>query len=122
MDDILVHGIDQSVHDRRLRAVLHRLQEAVLTLNDKCEFSKPYIRFLAHIIDGSGLHADPLKTNAIAQFLEPSDVNGLQRFMGMVNHLCMFVPRLVDLSEPSALAQRQPLGVGRASTTGFSAD
>ena len=100
MDDILVHGEDQSVHDRRLRAVLHRLQEAGLTLNDKCEFSKSSIRFLAHIIDGSGLHADPLKTSAIAQFPEPSDVNGLQRFMGMVNHLCKFVPRLADLSEP----------------------
>ena len=100
MDDILVHGIDQSVHDRRLRAVLHRLQEAGLTLNDKCEFSKSSIRFLAHIIDGSGLHADPLKTSAIAQFPEPSDVNGLQRFMGMVNHLCKFVPRLADLSDP----------------------
>ena len=100
MDDILVHGIDQSEHDRRLRAVLLRLQEAGLTLNDKCEFSKSSIRFLAHIIDGSGLHADPLKTSAIAQFPEPSDVNGLQRFLGMVNHLCKFVPRLADLSEP----------------------
>ena len=26
MDDILVHGVDQSVHNRRLRAVPHRLQ------------------------------------------------------------------------------------------------
>ena len=95
-DDILVHGVDQSVHDRRLRAVRHRLQEAGLTLNDKCEFSKSSIRFLAHNIDGSGLHADPLKTSAIAQF----PLMSLQRFMGMVNDLCKFVPRLVDLSEP----------------------
>ena len=100
MDDILVHGIDLSVHDRRLRAVLHRLQEAGLTLSDKCEFSKSSIRFLAHIIDGSGLHVDPLKTSAIAQFPEPSDVTGLQWFMGMVNYICKFVPRLADLSEP----------------------
>ena len=83
MDDILVHGVDQSVHDRRLRAVLHRLQEAGLTLNDKCEFSKSSIRFLDHIIDGSELHADPIKTGAIAQFPGPSDVNGLQWFNGL---------------------------------------
>lgn len=83
MDDILVHGTDQSLHDRRLRAVLHCLQEAGLTLNNKCEFSKPSIRFLAHNIDGSGLHADPLKSNTITQCLEPSDVNGLQPFMGI---------------------------------------
>ena len=67
MNDILVHGVDQSVHERCLRAVLHSLQEAGLTLNDKCEFSKASITFLTHIIDGSRLHADPLKTTAIAQ-------------------------------------------------------
>lgn len=83
MDDILVHGADRSLHDRRLRAVLHCLQEAGLTLNNKCEFSKPSIRFLAHNIDGSGLHADPLKSSTITQCLEPSDVNGLQPFMGI---------------------------------------
>ena len=45
MDDVLIHG-------------LHCLQEAGLTLKDKCEFSRSSIRFLAHIIDSSGLHAD----------------------------------------------------------------
>ena len=98
--DILVHSIDQSLHDRHLRAILCRLQEAGLTLNDKCEFCNPSIRFLAHIIDGSGLHADPLKISAIAQFPAPSGVNGLQRFIRIVNHLCKFLPRLADLSEP----------------------
>lgn len=44
MDDILVHGIDQTLHNTRLRAVLHRLQEAGLAFNDKCEFSKPSIQ------------------------------------------------------------------------------
>ena len=99
MDDILVCGIDHPVHDRHLRAVLRRL-EAELTLNDKCEFSKPFIKFLVHIIDGSGHHADPEKTSAIAQFPEPTDVHELQRFMGMVNYLCKFIPRLADLTEP----------------------
>ena len=98
MDDILVHGVDQSLHGRCLRAVLHCLQEAGLTL--KCEFFKLSLRFLAHIIDGCGLHADPLKTSTIAQFSEPSGVNGLLLFMGMVNHLCKIVPRLADLSKP----------------------
>ena len=28
MDDVLIHGVDQSEHDGRVRAVLHRLQEA----------------------------------------------------------------------------------------------
>ena len=92
MDDILVHVVDRSRHGRRLRAVLHRLQKA--------DFSKPSVRFLTRIIDSSGLHADPLKSSAIAKFPEPTDINGLQPFMGMVNNLCKFVPSLADLSEP----------------------
>lgn len=35
IDDILVHGRSQEEHNRRLIAVLHRLQEAGLTLNEK---------------------------------------------------------------------------------------
>ena len=100
MDDVLIHGVDQSEHDGRVRAVLHRLQEAGMTLNDKCEFSRSSIRFIAHIIDCSGLHADPQKTTAVTQFPVPSDIAGIQRFMGMVNHLGKFIPHLADLSDP----------------------
>ena len=78
MDDVLIHGVDQSEHDGRVRAVLHRLQEDGLTLNDKCEFSRCSTRFLAHIIDSSGLHADPQKTTAVTQFPVPSDVAEIQ--------------------------------------------
>ena len=38
MDDVLIHGVDQPEHDGRVRAVLHLLQEAGLTLYNKCEF------------------------------------------------------------------------------------
>ena len=40
MDDILVHRTDQERHDERVRAVPQRLQEAGLTLNNTCEFSR----------------------------------------------------------------------------------
>ena len=99
VDDVLIHGVDQSEHDGRVRAVLHRLQETGMTLNDKCEFSRSSIRFIAHIIDSSGTHADPQKTTAVTQFPVPSDVAGIQRFMGMVNHLGKCIPHLADLSD-----------------------
>ena len=85
-----------------------------LTLNDKCEFSRSSIRFLAHVIDSSGLHADPQKTTAVTQFPVLSDVGGIQRFMGMVNHLGKFIPHLADLSSPPSpiITQRQCLGLG----------
>ena len=51
MDDILVHGADQEEHDRRLRATLHCLQEAGITLNiEKCQFFKTSVKFLGTVI------------------------------------------------------------------------
>ena len=101
MDDVLVHGANQEEHDRRVRATLHRLQEAGITLNiEKCQFYKTSVKFLGSIIDEQGIHADPTKTKAISEFPPPQNAKDLQRFMGMVNHLGKFVPQLAEKSEP----------------------
>ena len=86
-------------HDARVRAVLFRLQRAGLTLNiQKCEFSQGRLKFLGHIVDAQGVHADPEKTHAIRHFPAPTTVIELHRFMGMVNQLGKFVPGLADIS------------------------
>jgi transposase InsO family protein len=100
MDDILILGKDQAEHDVRVRKVLHRIQEAGLTLNNKCEFSQTSIKFLGHIIDATGIRADPKKTAAIRSFPVPSTVVELQRFNGMVNQLGRFIPKLASINEP----------------------
>ena len=52
MDDILVHGKTQEEHDRRLVAILKKLEEAGITLNEnKCELSKNAAKFLGQIVD-----------------------------------------------------------------------
>ena len=101
MDDILIHGRNRIEHDVRVWVVLFHLQEAGLTLNiQKCEFSQVRLKFLGHIVDVEGVHADPEKTRAIAQFPVPSTRTDLQRFLGMVNQLGKFIPGLADLNEP----------------------
>ena len=101
MDDILVHGAGQEEHDRRPRATLHCLQEAGITLNiEKCQFFKTCVKFLGTVIDEQGIHADPTKTKALSVFPPAQNVKDLQCFMGMVNHLGKFVPRLAEMSEP----------------------
>ena len=100
MDDILIHGATQLEHDARVRAVLQRLHNAGLTLNEKCEFSKHSIKFLGHVIDTAGIHADKGKTTAIAEYPVPSNITELQRFMGMVNQLGKFVPGLAEINKP----------------------
>ena len=100
MDDTLIHGSTQEVHDARVRLVLERLQNAGITLNDKCEFSKQKIKFLGHVISDKGVEADPDKTKAVREFPQPTTVTELQRFNGMVNQLAKFVPDLATINEP----------------------
>ena len=100
VDDILIHSASQQEHDKRVREVLKRLQDAGLTLNEKCEFSKSQISFLGHLVDGEGIHADTRKTNGVSDFPTPTNVTELQRFMGMVNQLGKFIPNLQDYTGP----------------------
>ena len=84
IDDILVFGKDQDQHDTRLMAVLKRVQSAGVTLNkDKCNFSKSQVQFLGHVIDQTGIRADPVL--AIQNIEPPKTIPELQRFLGMVN-------------------------------------
>ena len=74
-DDVLVFGKSQAEHDTRVTAVLNRIQAAGATLNpDKCEFGKTCLKFLGHVIDQSGIRADPDKTAAIMGMQPPTTV------------------------------------------------
>ena len=78
MDDILIHSDSKSDHDKNVRQVLKRLSEAGVTLNSKCHLLQASIKFLGHIVDSSGIKADPEKTHAIRNFPVPGNVTDLQ--------------------------------------------
>ena len=100
MDDVLIWGATQLQHDERLRAALSRLQEAGVTLNEKCEFSKSTIKFLGQVISASGVSADPDKVNAVKSMKEPSNVSEVRGLLGMINHLGKFLPHLAEKTCP----------------------
>jgi len=101
MDDILVYGGDQSMHDQRLVNVLHRLAAAGIKLNgDKCDFSQECVKFLGHVVDGDGIRADPEKITAVRSMPEPSNITQVRGFSGMANHLAKFMPDLAEITAP----------------------
>ena len=101
MDDILVFGKDEQEHRKRLVKVLKRLESAHVTLNpSKCEFCRTTIKFLGHIIDRTGVKADPDKNQAITRMEAPSSVSDLRRFLGLVNQLGKFSPNIAELTQP----------------------
>ncbi|UYV66478.1 K02A2.6-like [Cordylochernes scorpioides] len=75
--------------------------QAKVTLNKaKCVFGVPRINFLGHILDEDGIRPDPAKIEAVAKMPAPTDVHGVRRFLGMVNHLGRFVENLSEIVAP----------------------
>ena len=80
MDDVLVVGANLTEHDARLDAALKRIQEAGVTLNsEKCFFSRKEVKFLGHVINKDGIHADEEKTLAIREMQPPANLKELRR-------------------------------------------
>ena len=101
IDDILIYGKTQSEHDQRLLSVLNRINKAGLTLNkEKCVFNTTSINFLGQQIDNSGVKADPEKIHAVKELPPPTNVSELRRFLGMVNQLSKFLPRVAEETKP----------------------
>ncbi|UYV65991.1 K02A2.6-like, partial [Cordylochernes scorpioides] len=101
LDDILIFASDSKTHARILRLVIRKLEEAKVTLNKaKCVFGLPRINFLGHILDEDGIRPDPAKIEAVAKIPAPTDVHGVRRFLGMVNHLGRLVENISEIAAP----------------------
>ena len=101
MDDILVYGENQTVHNQHLIHVLECLKEAGVTLNDqKCEFTKTSIKFLGHIVSDHGIKANPDKIDAIVNMSPLTNITSLRRFLEMFNQLIKFLPNLAIMTKP----------------------
>ena len=106
-DDILIFGAgdtDQEAlddHDRNLKEVFNRCRQKGIKLNaEKMQLRQKQVSYMGHIISSEGLGADPNKLKAINDMPPPTDKEGVQRVLGMVNYVQKFAPNLADLVKP----------------------
>lgn len=53
-----------ATRDKHLQDTLERMEQAGLKLNEKkCVYRKAELQFLGHIVDASGVRADPSKVS-----------------------------------------------------------
>ncbi|KAK7102680.1 hypothetical protein V1264_020867 [Littorina saxatilis] len=101
MDDTIIFGRTEEEHDRRLDAVLKRIEERGLKLNrEKCKFKKTEVKYFGHIISEHGVRPDPEKVKAITDMQPPSSLTELRTVCGMFNYLSKFVPGLATDLKP----------------------
>ena len=101
-DDIVTPGkLVQHDHDARLLTLLETACMNNCTLNaKKFIFKSTDCPFFGHNITPDGLKIDPKKVEAILSMEAPTDLKGLQSFLGVVKYLNRYSPNLVQISEP----------------------
>ena len=98
-DDVMIHGQDDSEHDRHLLQVLNKCREISLKLNpDKCEFGQPSVTFYGNVVSNQGLRPDPKNVDVIVTMPGPKNKTELASFLGMCNYLSIYIPCLSDVT------------------------
>jgi len=103
IDDVLIYTSGSQLdHQKKVRKVLQRLQDAGLQLDvDKCEFEVKSTKYLGFIIEaGQGLRMDPAKVEAITSWQAPTSVKAVRSFLGFANFYRRFIKDFSKVTAP----------------------
>ena len=82
LDDILVFSSTPEEHLSHLQTVLQTLRENKFYAKvSKCDFNKPELNYLGHVVGKAGIKPDPRKTDAITNWPQPSSVHEVRQFL-----------------------------------------
>ena len=56
--------------------------------------------FLGHVLSGEGIRPTQDKMSSVSNMTVPEDSKALERFLGFVNYLSKFIPRLAGQTPP----------------------
>jgi len=101
LDDHLIASRTLEEHLDHLRQFFQILQDNGLVINPaKCVFAASSLKFLGHMVSEAGVIPLPRHVEAVRDFPPPTDVKGLQRFLGLVNFYRRFLPAIAKTLRP----------------------
>ena len=78
LDDILVYSDNTEEHEAHLWCVFDRLHEHKLQAKlKKCEFGKPNVKYLGHVVGSGELRVESDKVAAVLDWEPPKDIKGV---------------------------------------------
>lgn len=99
--DILIYSVTWADHLLHVKQVLSLLlTHKFYAKLSKCQFGVRSIKYLGHIINEKGVQADPSKLQAIADWPPPTNITGLQAFLGLIRFYRSFVRDYATIASP----------------------
>ena len=101
IDDIVIFGETINEHNKNLKIVLQQIQKLGLKLEPtKCEFLKPELEYLCHLVTADGIKPNPVKIEAITNFKKLQNVKDVQFFPGLAGYYMKFIKNFSSIAKP----------------------
>uniref|UniRef100_A0A0N5BP40 RNA-directed DNA polymerase n=1 Tax=Strongyloides papillosus TaxID=174720 RepID=A0A0N5BP40_STREA len=102
IDDLIVTTRGSfSQHIQDVRNLLIELREMNLVLNGpKCQFACKQVEYLGFKFDSNGMSISDHTTKAMKEYPDIDTHSKMHRFVGKVNYIRYFIPRLAELQKP----------------------
>ena len=101
IDDVIIYSGEWTDHLNHLEQTLAAIQESGLTLKlSKCQFGKPRVKFLGHMVGSGQRSVLPSKVQAIQDLPEPLNKKLLRTFLGMCSFYRPHIRNFAEISTP----------------------
>jgi len=101
LDDVLILSRNFTEHLCHLRMVFQKFRQSNLRMNGKkCKFAADQVKYLGHILSGSGVAVDASKFNLISGWPTPKTSKQVKSFLGVASYYRRFIERFSQISAP----------------------
>ena len=101
IDDIVIFGETIEKHPKNLQLVLESIKQFGLRLKPtKCEYLKPEIEYLSHLITANGVKPIAEKLEAIKNFHKLNTIKYVQTFLGLAGYYRKCIKNVSSIARP----------------------
>ena len=101
LDDMVLYANSLEEDEEKFNKLMERLSAAKLKLQlDKCEFLRPEVVYLGHIIDKEGVRPDPKKIEAVKSFPTPKNPKNIKQLLGLAGYYRRFIDGFSKIATP----------------------
>ena len=108
---MIIAASDEIEHDEIVPKVTQRARDKNIRFNKgKIQFNVSNVTYMGHIAGADGISVDPAKVEAIVGLPNPSCKADLQRLLGMVRYLAVYIPNESAITAPPRMLLRLDVG------------